>query len=269
MNALEQGKATIGVVNYRTLDFTRLCLRSLRKFTRYPSEVIVVDNDSRDESVDYLRRLPWIRLLERRNAGDASGGDAHGAALDLAFSECRTEYFVSLHSDSFVRSADWLDDLVSRFKPRTACVGSGKLELRPLWQQRMHDLFDYRMHLRRLLRTPDPAGKYRYYNRTICCLYRTEILRREKLSFLMERDKGLTAGKQLYFELVDRGYPTVELPPSVMARYVVHLAHATEPVVVHDPDKRRRTLRKIQWRIHRVMTEEWVQAILRDADLDR
>jgi glycosyltransferase involved in cell wall biosynthesis len=262
-------KATICVVNYRTLDFTRLCLRSIRKFTQEPCEVIVVDNDSRDGSVEYLRGLPWIRLIERRNANDASGGDAHGAALDRALAECRTEYFVSLHSDSFLRRPGWLGDLIGHFGPQTACVGSGKLELRPLWQQQLHDAFDFRMHLRRLMQTPDPAGKYRYYNRTICCLYRTEILKRENLSFLMDRDRGLTAGKQMYFELVDRGYPTVELPPSVMARYVIHLTHATEPVVVKDSSRRRKTIHKIQWRIDRVMNESWVKDILQNDSLDR
>jgi glycosyltransferase involved in cell wall biosynthesis len=269
MTDLIPSRATICVVNYRTLEFTRLCLRSIRKFTPQPYEVIVVDNDSRDASVDYLRSLSWIRLIERRNARDASGGDAHGAALDAALAECRTEFFVSLHSDSFLRRENWLGDLLAHFGPRTACVGSGKLELRPLWQQRLHDAFDFRMHLRRLFRTPDPAGKYRYYNRTICCVYRTEVLRRENLSFLMDRDKGLTAGKKLYFELVDRGYPTVELSPAVMARYVVHLTHATEPVVVKDDIKRNKTVHKIQWRIDRVMNEPWVRDILADDSLDR
>lgn len=56
MPQLEKGKAAICIVNYKTLDFTRLCLRSIRKFTTYPYEVIVVDNDSRDESLKYIRR---------------------------------------------------------------------------------------------------------------------------------------------------------------------------------------------------------------------
>lgn len=263
------GKATLCVVNYRTLEFTRLCLRSIRKFTQRPYEVIVVDNDSRDASLDYLRSLPWIRLIERQNAKDASGGDAHGAALDLALAECRTEFFVSLHSDSIVRCPDWLGDLLGYFGPRTACVGSGKLELRPQWQRWLHDAVDYKMHFRRVFRIPDPTGKYRYYNRTICCLYRTDIFRRENLSFLMKRSEGLTVGKQLYFELVDRGYPTVELSPSVMARYLVHLGHVTPPVVVNDRSKRQLTERKIQWRIDRVMNEPWVKDILQDDSLDR
>ncbi len=269
MTDLTPNKATICVVNYRTLDFTRLCLRSIRKCTQPPYEVVVVDNDSRDESLDYLKSLSWIRLLQRKNADDASGGSAHGAALDLALSECRTEFFVSLHSDSFIRGPGWLPDLLGYFGPRTACVGSGKLELRPLWQQRLHNAFDFQTHLRRWLRTPDPMGKYRYYNRTICCLYRTDILRRENLSFLLNRNHGLTVGKQLYFELVDRGYPTVELPPSILAHYVVHLGHATPPRVVNDQTKQQRTESKIQWRIDRVMNEPWVKELLRDDSLDR
>ena len=50
MSQLEKNKATICIVNYKTLDFTRLCLRSIRKFTDYPYEIVVVDNDSNDDS---------------------------------------------------------------------------------------------------------------------------------------------------------------------------------------------------------------------------
>ena len=69
-----KGKATICVVNYRTVDFTRLCLRSIRRFTEYPCEVIVVDNNSQDESLEYLKSLRWIRLLQRNTDGDPGGG---------------------------------------------------------------------------------------------------------------------------------------------------------------------------------------------------
>ena len=65
MSDLTKGKAAICIVNYKTLDFTRLCLRSIRKFTEYPYEIIVVDNNSRDESLEYLKSLKWIRLIER------------------------------------------------------------------------------------------------------------------------------------------------------------------------------------------------------------
>jgi hypothetical protein len=40
-------RATICVVNYKTLDLTRLCLRSIRKYTSRPYEMMVADNHSR------------------------------------------------------------------------------------------------------------------------------------------------------------------------------------------------------------------------------
>jgi GT2 family glycosyltransferase len=59
MPDLIRGKATICVVNYKTLDFTKLCLRSIRKFTKHPYEVIIVDNDSQDSSLEYLIPHPF------------------------------------------------------------------------------------------------------------------------------------------------------------------------------------------------------------------
>ncbi|GAI92305.1 unnamed protein product, partial [marine sediment metagenome] len=112
-----KAKATICVTNYKTLDFTRLCLRSIRKFTRYPYEVIVVDNDSQDESLEYLKRLSWIRLIERRHkAGERRGSYDEGAALDLGLQNCNTEFYISMHSDTFVQKDNWLTELISCFR---------------------------------------------------------------------------------------------------------------------------------------------------------
>jgi len=226
-----KGKATICIVNYRTLDFTRLALRCIRKYTKYPYEVIVVDNDSRDESLEYLKSLKWMRLLERSTTEDVSPSRSHSAALELGYENCSTEFFVSMHSDAFVHRENWLTDLIGYFSgdERIACVGSGKLELTPRWRILLKKATDWRTFKRKLLRTPDPNGRYRYYNRTICCLYRTEILRNEDLSFLTDQEKGLTSGEKLYFSLVDRGYPTVELPASVMGRPSVSLLRQCYP----------------------------------------
>jgi glycosyltransferase involved in cell wall biosynthesis len=267
-----KGKATICVVNYKTLDFTRLCLRSLRKFTRYPYEVIVVDNNSQDASLDYLRLLKWIRLIERQpEPGEPGGGHAHAAGLDLGLAQCNTEFFVSLHSDAFVQKEDWLGGLVAYFDTdeNIACVGSGKIELVPQWRVWLKYVTDLRTFKRKLLREPDAVGKYRYYNRTICCLYRTDVLRRENLSFLIGRDQSLTGGKKLYFELVDRGYKTVALPPRAMGKYVVHLAHATQVINPQEFPVRRHTIEKCSGLIERVMARPMVQEILADDSLDR
>ena len=108
-----KNKATICIVNYKTVDFIRLCLRSIRKFTHYPYEVIVVDNDSQDESLEYLKSLDWIRLFERKTDGDPAGGYSHSHGLDMGLENCNTEFFVSMHSDTFVLRNRWLTELIS------------------------------------------------------------------------------------------------------------------------------------------------------------
>ena len=271
MSQLIEGKATICVVNYKTLDFTRLCLRSIRKFTTCPYEVIVVDNDSQDESLEYLKSLQWISLLQRPGTPARQGGYAHAAGLDLGLANCNTEFFVSLHSDAFVQKEDWLTDLIRYFNSgeNVACVGSGKIELTPKWRILLKRATDLRTFKRKLLRQPDPLGVFRYYNRTVCSIYRTNILRREQLSFAMDQERGLTGGKKLYFELVDRGYKTVELPSSIMSHYIIHLAHATQAFNPDEFKLRKRTIRKCNKRVDKVMFSPAVQCIISHESLDR
>jgi glycosyltransferase involved in cell wall biosynthesis len=268
---LIKGKATICIVNYKTLDLTRLCLRSIRKFTTYPYEIIVIDNDSKDDSLEYLKSLNWIRLIERQEKSDPVGGYAHAAGIDLGLVNCNTEFFVSMHSDTFVQKEKWLTKLISYFgnDENIACVGSGKLELIPDWRNLLKKATDLRTIKRKLFGEPDTIGKFRYYNRTICCIYRTDILRRENLSFLMDMDKGLTGGKKLYFELIDRGYETIELAPSIMGQYVIHLAHATQAVNPQEFTLRKKTIRKYNKLVDKVMSQKIVQDILNDKSLDQ
>lgn len=271
MSDLIKAKATICIVNYKTLDLTRLCLRSIRKFTRYPYEVLVIDNNSKDESLDYLRSLDWIRLIERNTENDQSGGHSHALALELGLENCNTEFFISMHSDTFVQKENWLTELIDYFDndEKIACLGSDKIELTPKWRQLLKKATDFKTFKRKLIETPDPTGKYRYYNRTICCIYRTDLLRKENLSFLADRDKGLTAGKKMYFDLVDRGYKTIELPPEIMAGYIVHLAHATQVININEFALRGKTIRKINGLLRKIMSSQITQSLLADESLDQ
>ena len=271
MSDLVKGKATICIVNYRTLDFTRLALRCIRKYTNYPYEVIVVDNDSQDESLEYLKSLKWIRLLQRETKDDVSGSRSHSAALELGFENCNTEFFVSMHSDTLVHRGNWLSDLVGYFNgdEKIVCVGTGKVELTPKWRVLLKKSTDWRTFKRKLLRTPDPTGKYRHYNRTICCLYRTEILRNERLSFLTDDRIGLTSGQKLYFTLVDRGHPTIELPAAVMGRYIMHVSHATQVVNIEEFAIRKRTVKNTERYAAKALSTPAIQIVLDDDSLDR
>ena len=271
MSDLAKGKVTICVINYKTPELIKLCLRSIRKFTDYPCEVLVIDNNSQDSGLEYLRSLKWIRLIERDTTSDPNGGYSHAAALDFGVKNCRTEFFMSLHSDCFIKKQNWLSELVSFFAddPRIACVGSGKIESTHPLIQLLKKSTDFKTFKHKLFGRPDSVGLYRYYNRTICSLYRTDILRQENLSFLMDRDKGLTSGQKLYFELVDRGYKTVELPAAVMGRYLVHIAHATQATNPGEFSLRGKTIRKCNQLLGKVASSQLFADIMKSDLLDR
>ena len=270
MPELVKGKATICIPNYKTLDFTKLCLRSIRKFTKYPYEVIVVDNDSRDESLEYLKGLKWIRLVEQQGGDELTGSYAEATALDLGLQACDSEFFIVMHSDTFIKKSNWLTDLIGYFgnDESVSCVGSGKIELTPKWRILLKKATDFKAFKRKILRGPEARSKFRYHNRTICCIYRTDVLRRENLSFLMGKEEGLTSGQKLYFERVDQGYKTVELPPSIMGQYVIHLAHATQVVNPQEFALRKKAIKKCNRILDKVLSLEIIQDILKDESLD-
>jgi cellulose synthase/poly-beta-1,6-N-acetylglucosamine synthase-like glycosyltransferase len=264
-------RVTFCIVNYRTLDLTRLCLRSIRKFTRAPYKVLVIDNHSEDESLDYLRSLSWIHLIERKpDTPDPDGSYAHGAALDLGLVHCDTDLFVSLHSDTVILQSDWLRALVAPFQdPQVACVGTGKIELKPRWQQWLQRVSDYKALQRKLFASDEEKLRFRTFNTTICSAYRTQTLCNENLSFRGCGHHRLTVGRELYFALQDRGYRTVTLTPKLVGQYIAHLAHATQALHANEFDMQGRAERKYLQRARKVLGRAQVQTILADKSLDR
>ena len=80
-------RISICIPHWQVGDFMAVCLRSIRHYSRhYDIEMIVVDNGSKDESLDWLRSLSWIRLFERpefRIAVWVHPGDHRGSAGPL------------------------------------------------------------------------------------------------------------------------------------------------------------------------------------------
>ena len=64
-----------------------------------PYEVIVVDNGSKDESLEYLRRLKWIRLIERGEMTPENWVHAMATALDYGIREGKGKYLLIMHTD--------------------------------------------------------------------------------------------------------------------------------------------------------------------------
>ena len=90
---------------------------------------------------------------------------------------------------------------------------------------------------------------------------------KDNLRFAMGVEDGFTCGKKLYYELVDRGYPTVVVPERRMANLIYHLAHAT---MVLNPEftVRNRTERKFQKKIKKILASPEVREVANDNSLD-
>ena len=90
---------SVVIVSYNTREVLRRCLETLEAESRQLSmEVLVVDNGSRDGSVDMVSRdFPKIRLIHSgQNLGFAS-------ANNLMFPAVRGRHVVLLNSDAFLR----------------------------------------------------------------------------------------------------------------------------------------------------------------------
>lgn len=75
-------KITIVILTWNGLAYTKRCLETLHSLTDFRCyEVIVVDNGSTDGSVEYLKPIPWIRLIQHSsNLGFAK---ANNQAIEL------------------------------------------------------------------------------------------------------------------------------------------------------------------------------------------
>lgn len=111
---------SVVLVTYNKLELTHACLHSLEKNTHYKNvEIIVVDNDSRDATPEYLKE--WARRGENRriilNADNRGFAAGNNQGLRIA----RGEYLVLLNNDTYVTSG-WLGSLV-RHLQRNSSMG--------------------------------------------------------------------------------------------------------------------------------------------------
>lgn len=256
---LIRGKVTICIINYKTVDLIKLCLRSIKYFTEYPYEVIVVDNDSQDESVDYLRSLDWIKLIERKNL-DMKGGQAHSTALDIGLENCKTEYFLSIHSDTIPHKRGWLKYLVEHIDEGHFCTGCGKIDLKPSWMLALDKYTDIKglLGLRKKRVT-------KYYIRTICALYRTEILKKENQHFWQN---SRTSGKDLYHTLISKGYTANRIDEFDIAEYIYHLSHATMVLNKEEFSVRLKTRLKYMRKLKKILNSPEIRSIMDNTSLD-
>ncbi len=263
---------TILVPNYKTLDLTKLCLRLLRKFTdANKAKVIVIDNDSQDASVEYLRTLSWIQLIERQPVAGETPVQAHARALDLGMEQVTTPFVLSIHTDTLVKHPEWLTFLLRQMEksPVIAGVGSWKLESKPWWRRVLKQVERQVQYVYyALVRKPhglEGIDKNYYYLRSHCAMYRMDLIRKMNLHFA---GGDMVAGKDMHKQLVDSGYKMVFLPSDVLIPYLEHVNHATS-VLNPSLSTRQKSVTKGMHRIKASLARLNAESVLQDTSLDQ
>lgn len=268
----ETPRITVCIPHWQVQGLMSLCLRSIRKHSaKYSLEVLVIDNGSRDGSLDYLRSLNWIRLIERPEETPENWPHNVFTAWDLGARVCQSEYFVTMHSDVLVKRDNWLDPLLRELKPGGTLAASGawKLNLEHpfyTWQKRV--VGNTVSSLKGLLgRATRSSWKEGHYPRDYCAMYRRDILIRHDLSFV-QGDETITGGYPIAKRLHELGYTFGMLPIHEMAANVVHVTHGTAGFVADKPLHHSAAQSKAERRVQRLFAEPWISELQRDQRLD-
>lgn len=104
LNLIGREKITVIILCHNNSSIIERCLDSLLKYNSYYYEIIVVDNQSTDGSVDYIVKNygEKIRIIMNSKNGCSSG-------RNLGVSEAAGEILVFLDSDQWATNSRWLD----------------------------------------------------------------------------------------------------------------------------------------------------------------
>lgn len=113
--------ASIIILNYNTLEILWECIESVLLKTRYPYELIVVDNASTDRSVPWLKTQKYLRLIaNKQNLGWTKGNN-------VGIRRARGKHIVLMNSDIIVKADTWLNEMVKCARRRNVGTVGAKL----------------------------------------------------------------------------------------------------------------------------------------------
>jgi len=214
------------IVNHNGIEFVDNCLRSVLE-SRYPDfEVIVVDNASRDGSLEYIKKTfgsdPRLRLVENPGSFGPAVGRNQGARI------AKGKHLIFFDNDTQV-DKNCINELVVVLE-NDASIGAGQAKLLQWDNPNFYDCAgDYLGPLGFLIersRGQEDIGQFDYVSDILSAKSAASIIRRD----LFERIGGFDGDFYMYLEETDlswrvwlSGYRVVFVPKSV-----VHHAYGTK-----------------------------------------
>ncbi|HEY0614717.1 MAG TPA: glycosyltransferase, partial [Candidatus Elarobacter sp.] len=109
-----RGIASIVMLSWNAPEYTKIAVESIRTHTRYPHEIVIVDNGSEPPALavlDELERDHGVRVVKNgRNLG-------FGQGMNVGIAHARGDVVVILNNDVVVTDG-WLEDLVGALELR-------------------------------------------------------------------------------------------------------------------------------------------------------
>ncbi len=268
----QQPRITICLPHWQAKPLITICLRSIRKHSKnYDIEVIVVDNGSKDGSIEYLRSLKWIRLIERPEETHSNWPLNVFTAYERGFLEATGDYFITMHSDVFVKTDDWLDPFLREMghSGDVAGVGAWKLNLEnPLYS------FQKRVFGFAIASIKKALGKKKRLfgvrviipGITVPCTAAIYFL--ETISRSIHFMTGAVGGHSIAKQIWNAGYKTRMVQIRELAQKIVHIAHGTAAIAAEKHLKHKREQLKVERKVQNLFSENWVRALQSDSTLD-
>lgn len=223
---------SIAMVNYKTCEMTQACLELLKQqLAGRNVPVWVVDNNSADESTQYLRGLDWINLIERVQPAGEPGHVAHGKALDLVLERIDTDYILLMHTDTFIYNNEVFDLMLKMCEsPDVAAVGCVEQLDRGLVRTAWRFGSRYcKHHYRRLLQSlhlpsREPKAWKEVHLKSFCTLWNAKAMKQQGLHFCMD---DRVPGYTLQDRMVEAGFAIATLSPRRLFKYLDHIQGGT------------------------------------------
>jgi hypothetical protein len=248
-------KFSIALVNYKTLELTKICLELLKKHLDSADldpksvDVWVVDNHSQDESVEYLRTLDWIHLIERAPTEHEEGFVAHGRGLDLILQQIKSDYLFLMHTDTFVYDASVFEWALKFCLADEKVAAVGCLEqlnrgyLRTVWRitSRFCKHYSRRFRLFLGLNARQPKPYVEAYLKSFFALWNVKLMKQQGYVFLME---NRIPGYALQDKLKQDGYKLKIVSPMRLFKFLDHIEAGTVGLRALYSDMNRRVKRK-------------------------
>ncbi|MFA5173390.1 MAG: methyltransferase domain-containing protein [Candidatus Paceibacterota bacterium] len=119
-------RLSILIVNYNSSSFIANSLFLLKKLTKNPYQIFILDNNSKINDWQNLKKItaqkPYV-FIERKET-NLTGSMAHGTALNCLVEKVNTPYFSVLDADAIWLKKNWDEILLKEINEKIKVIGT-------------------------------------------------------------------------------------------------------------------------------------------------